>query len=69
LKLNNGLNPDLFLGKLFGKQIYSNGLERSNILTHLKMPKKSPSLCRLGLNPPKEEGGGDNRGKLRRMIS
>jgi hypothetical protein len=28
--------------------------------------KKSPRLCSLGLNPPKEEGGGDNLGKLRR---
>ncbi|KDD90258.1 hypothetical protein L519_0855 [Bordetella bronchiseptica MBORD678] len=24
--------------------------------------KKSPRSCDLGLNPPKEEGGGDNRG-------
>jgi hypothetical protein len=25
--------------------------------------KKSPRPCDLGLNPPKEEGGGDNLGK------
>jgi hypothetical protein len=31
--------------------------------------KKSPRLCSLGLNPPKEEGGGDNRGKLRRHLN
>jgi hypothetical protein len=27
-----------------------------------KKRKKSPRSCDLGLNPPKEEGGGDNRG-------
>ncbi|MDQ2151025.1 hypothetical protein RBI22_20205 [Alcaligenaceae bacterium C4P045] len=27
-----------------------------------KKAKKSPRSCDLGLNPPKEEGGGDNRG-------
>ena len=28
-----------------------------------KKQKKSPRPCDLGLNPPKEEGGGDNLGK------
>jgi hypothetical protein len=30
--------------------------------------KKSPRLCSLGLNPPKEEGGGDNFGKDRKLL-
>jgi hypothetical protein len=38
------------------------GTSRVINVTIPKIEKKSPRSGDLGLNPPKEEGGGDNRG-------